>query len=295
MAERATSATAVGREACRHALGRLGESLAMRETVAILGDIDEAGWNVVRTVMRTTGPSIVDALTTLVAVEHDTPGSARAAELIVAFGKPSVSRLGGLVGDSRWVAQRAGARLLGAIASADGVPLLQPLLRKGDPRVTREAVTALSRIDDPSAARAIQTVLRASSGATRQAVIDALVADRDERVVPMLVRVIGESDSFGKDYEVVLETMEALATVGSDQATPALVSVARQRRWYARRKTRALKEKAVDGLARIGGPNALQAIDEAGRTGDRLLQKIVQQRRPAAARAERRAVGDAGA
>jgi len=291
MAERATSATAVGREACRHALNQLGESLAMRDTVAVLGDLDDGGWAVVRTVIRTTGPSTVEPLTTLVAVEQETPGSARAAELIVAFGKPSVTRLATLVGDSRWTAQRAGARLLGAIASPDGVPLLQPLLRKSDPRVTREAVAALGRIDDPSAARAIHTVLRAAAGATRQAVVDALVADRDERVVPMLVRVIAESDTFGKDYEIVLESIEALATVGSDQATPTLVSVARQRRWFGRKKLRTLKEKAVDGLARIGGPQALQAIDDAEKTGDRLLQKIVQQRRPAAGRAERSAAG----
>ena len=50
-----------------------------------------------------------------------------------------------------------------------------------------QAVAALGVIQDPAAARAIHTVLRAATGEVRRAVIEALVAERDPRVVPMLV------------------------------------------------------------------------------------------------------------
>jgi hypothetical protein len=42
-------------------------------------------------------------------------------------------------------------------------------------------------------------------------VVDALAADRDPRVVPMLARIVGESELLGKDHEIVLETLGAMA------------------------------------------------------------------------------------
>ena len=275
LAARAATPRAMGREACRSALDRLGESLAMRETVSLLDDIDEAGWTGIAAVIATVGVSTVESLKPIAAVEHETVGSTRAANTIVRFGRPAVTRLAPLVSDPPWFAQCAAARMFGAIASPEAVPLLQPLLRQGDPRVARAAVAALGRINDPAAARAIHTVLRAATGELRRAVIEALVADKDPRVVPMLVTVIAESQPFGRDFELVIEALDALGTVGSDQAVPTLTAISRRRRWLRRKKLKALKEKAVDALVRIGGDNAHAALALAASTGDRMLKKIV--------------------
>lgn len=63
----------------------------------------------------------------------------------------------------------------------------------------------------------------------RRAVIEALGAQRDPRVVPMLVRIIEESEPLGKDYEVVLETIEALGLVPSDAGITALARIIARR------------------------------------------------------------------
>lgn len=279
LAVRAGEGRAIGRDACRRALDRLGESPAMRETTALIGEIDDEGWTAIRDVTALVGASAVEALKGLVMVEQDTLAALRAAELIVGFGPAAVSRLSSLVDDPRWFVQRAAARMLGRIAVPEAVPLLQPLLRRADPRVARDAIAALCNIDDPSAARAIQTVLRAATGEFRRAVVDALVADRDPRVVPMLARIVGESEPLGKDHEIVLDTLAAMSTVGSDQAVPALTTVILRRAFLRRRKLRALKERGVEALSNIGGPKAQAALDEAARTGDRMLKKIVAARR----------------
>jgi HEAT repeat protein len=211
--------------------------------------------------------------------EHETVASRRAADLIVGFGPQAVGRLGSLTSDSRWFVQRTGAQLLGRIAVPEAVPLLQPLLRKSDPRVAREAIAALGNIPDPAAARAIHTVLRSATGDLRRAVVDALVADRDPRVVPMLARIVQESQPLGKDHELVLETLAALGTVGTNQAVPVLVTVIQRRAFFGRRKLRALKERGVDALTNIGTPKSTAAIDEAARTGDRMLRKMIAARR----------------
>lgn len=272
---RAATAEAIGREASRQALDQLGESLAMRETAAIIGEIDDAGWTAIRSVLKTVGPPAIEGLKPVVSVETPTVGSQRAEEAIVEFGVPATTRLASLVGDSRWFVQRSGARLLGRIGSVEAVPLLQPLLRKTDPRVAREAVAALGSINDPAAARAIHTVMRSATGDLRRAVVDALVADKDPRVVPMLVRILDESQPLGKDHEVVLDTVSALGSVGSDQAAPALAAIIARRAFFGRRKLRALKERGVDALKQINGTRATAALDEAAKTGDRMLKKIL--------------------
>ncbi len=264
----------VGRDACRRSLDRLGESLAMRETAALVGDVDEPAWSAIRSVVVTIGPSTIEALRPLIAVEQETAGSRRATEVVLGFGVAAVSRLGALVGDPRWFVQRTGAELLGRIAAPEAVSLLQPLLRKSDPRVARAAVIALCNIDDPAAARAVHTVLRAATGTLRDAVIDALVADQDPRVVPMLSRILQESEPMTKDHEVVLGTIAAIGRVGGDGALPAVTAIMRRRGWLGRKKLRALKEASVATLRRIGTPASAAVLADAARTGDRMLRRI---------------------
>jgi hypothetical protein len=271
---RASTPKSIGRDACRHALDQLGESLAMREAVALAGDLDDESWNAMRAVIDTVGASCVEALKSVVAVENDDLATGRAEGVIVGFGQKAVLRLASLVGDQRWFVQRRGARLLGRIGKAEAVPLLQPLLRQHDPRVAREAVAALGVIPDPAAARAIHTVLRAATGEVRRAVIEALVAERDPRVVPMLVRILEESQPLGKDHEVVLETIEALGTVGTDASVPILATMAQRKRFLGGRKLRALKDGSVDALACVKTEKAAAVLKDAAEHGDKYLRKI---------------------
>ena len=131
----------------------------------------------------------------------------------------------------------------------------------------------------PVAARRTVWTARAATGALRKTVIDALVAERDPRVVPLLSRVIAESAPLGADHVVVIEMVDALAQVGCDTALPALVTTSRVKRFLGGKKVRALKEHAVDAMVRIGGPKTAATLDDLARSGDRALRRIVAQKR----------------
>jgi HEAT repeat protein len=276
---RAGAPQAVGRDACRQALNQLGESPAMRESIALIGDLDDANWGAMQAIIDTIGVSSVEALKSIVAVESDGLATTRAETVIVGFGAKAVTRLASLVGDPRWFVQCRAARMLGRIRTADAVPLLQSLLRQRDPRVARDAVAALGVIADPAAARAIGTVLRAATGDVRRAVAEALVAERDPRVAPMLVRILEESQPLGQDHELVLETIEALGTVGTDAAVPVLLSLARRRKFFGGRRLRALKERSVEALAHVGTARSRAALQEAAAQGDGYLKKLAKAKR----------------
>ena len=275
LAERATATGAAGRVACRRALDELGACTALRDSVGLLSELGDVEIDEVRALCRRIGAAAVESLHATLMFEKKTRARVRGSEMIVSFGAAAVGRLAPLVTHEQWFVQRNAAEVLGRIGVPASVPLLQPLLRGVDPRVLREAVVALAAIDDPGAARAIHTVLRSSTGEGRQAVIDALIDASDARVVPLLARILDESQALGRDHTLSLETLDALGKLRDEAAVPAVARVMRQWRWFARRRNRALKTTAVGTLHRIGTAAATAALTEAARTGDRLLRRIV--------------------
>lgn len=275
LAGEAANASSIASEGSRLALDNLAQTPAFVEAAELLGDMTEDEARRFREICQGIGPASIDALRRLLEVEAATVARQRSAVIIRSFGPLAATRLAPLVDSPEWYVRRNVADLLGEIGSAEVVPLLQPLLRGADPRVMRSAVRALSNIDDPAAARCIHTVLRAAAGEQRQAVVAALVAERDARVVPLLVRILDESDPLGVDHAIVLDTLGALASVGTDQAVPSVTALMRRRSWFARRRIRAVKRRSLQALRAIGTVSAQQALTDAATHGDRMLRKLV--------------------
>ena len=84
---RANTAAGMGRDACRQALDQLGESMAMRESVALIGDVDEENWAAMKAVIDTIGVSSVEALKSVITVEKDDLTTGRAENVIFALPK----------------------------------------------------------------------------------------------------------------------------------------------------------------------------------------------------------------
>jgi hypothetical protein len=280
LAEQAATPAAVTSAGSRIALDALAGTPAFHESVELFGDMTEAEAERFVGICESIGSAATDALRTLLVAEALTPARRRATVVIRKYGAAAVTRLAPLTTNEHWYARVNAATLLGEIAAREAVPLLQPLLRGQDPRVMQAAVRALSSIDDPAAARSVHMVLRAATGDQRQAVVAALVAERDPRVVPVLVRILLESDVFGTDHQIALETLGAIGEVGRDQAVADVSQVMRRTRWLANKKVRAIKQASVDALSRIGTPVARKAIAEAAVKGDRLLRKIARAAAP---------------
>jgi hypothetical protein len=281
LAGHAAHPKAIAHQASRLALDGLVSTLAFREAAELLEEMSDAEAARFADVCGQVGPASTDALLRLLEPEEATPGRRRAAAIIRGYGVRAITRLAPLVSSGQWSGQRNAAALLGEIGGTEAVPLLQPLLRGVDPRVIAAAVRALAGINDPAAARCVHTVLRASSGEQRRAVVDALVSERDARVVPVLVRILDDSDPFGADHPIVLETLAALAQVGDDHAVPTLTALMRRRKLLARRKLRAVKTESLSALRAISTPAAARAIEDAAANGDRLLRRLARASRDA--------------
>jgi hypothetical protein len=270
----ATAHNAIAADACLDAIMAIAEAPGIKEAIDVLGELNVEDATTVAHLCGALGPTVVPAVLTGLAKEDGGLQADRASNILIALGPPAIADITGQLDDRKWWVQREVARVLGSIGTAAVVPALQNLLRRGDVRVLDTVVRALVGIDDPSAARALGTVLRSSTGQVRQTVVDALVAMRDARVVPLLARLLEESQPLGRDFEFVIETLDVVGTFNDDRAVRAIRGVAQHRKWFAPRRTRRLREHSIVTLMRIGTPGAITAIDMLEQTGDRQLRKL---------------------
>jgi len=259
--------------ACRRALDAIASSEAFAEAVTGLGDQDKAAFGSFSAIVKQLGPVSVPALLNAYQKEDGGLSAERASVMLVAMGPPAIPGFAPALNDRRWFVQGEIARVLGAIGTPAAVPPLQTLLRRPDLRVMQAAVSALARIDDPAAARAMYTVLKATTGEARAAVIAALVGLKDARVVPMLARILEDSQPFAGDLPMVIDTLDALASFRDDRALPQIAMLARRRRWLSWGATRRLRDAALQTLARIGTDRARRQIADLAQTGDFFLRR----------------------
>lgn len=256
------------------AIKSVGQAAGLTEAIGVLGDLNAKDADALAQLCQAIGPASVPALVTAFGKEEAGIQTERAFKILVSLGVAAIPELSSGLDDRKWWVQREVARGLGIIGTAAAVPPLQALLRRGDARVLKSVVPALSSIDDPSAARALATVLRGASGAARTSVVQSLVAIRDARVVPMLARILDESEPLGRDFDMVLETLDAVATFNDDRAVRSITNVARKHRWLAPQRSRRMRERALGSLARIGTAGARSAVETLEKTGDRQLRKL---------------------
>ena len=268
-----TRKPAINPDACRKVVDALGASTALTEAATHLGDQTADEFAVFEKLIRAIGPPAVPGL--MSAYQRDGGGVAtdRATTLLSKLGPAAIPVIAAALEDPRWFVRRELAKALGHIGTAAAVAPLQALLRGGDVRVLPTVVSALAGIEDQAAVRALHMVLRASAGDARAAVIATLVGLKHPRVVPILVRILEDSDPFGPENPLVLDTLGALATLRDDRAVAPIAALARRKRWIAWGKTTKLREASLQALKRIGSQKSQSALTELSKTGDFFLKR----------------------
>ena len=265
---------AVAPDACRKAIDIVATSSALAEAMTTLAEQSQDEFAAFEKLIKALGVSTAPAVIAAYQREDGGVVTDRATALLIKLGPPAIPAITAGLEDKRWFVQRELAKALGKIGTAAAIQPLQSLLRRSDVRVLQTAVSGLSSINDPAAERAIHTVLKAASGDARSAVISALVGLKDARLVPMLARILQESDPFGDDHPLIIETLAALATLRDDRAIAQIAELARKKRWLSWGRTAHTRQACLQTLNRIGTPKAKQAISDLASTGDFFLKRM---------------------
>ena len=124
----------------------------------------------------------------------------------------------GLLGDARPFVRR---RAVGAIARRGAVPELSAALRSADVTQRRNAVWALTRVDQPAARAAVRTALEDSEESVRRVALHAVAMHRDGAAESRLIRFLQSGSLFESR-----KAAEALGRIGRPSATSALLEAA---------------------------------------------------------------------
>jgi putative membrane-bound dehydrogenase-like protein len=163
--------------------------------------------------------------------------------LMLDWASMSVSALTGLLNDSR-PAVRARAIQTLAKMGPHAVPALAEVLQHASPvQARRNAVWALTRIDDPSARAAVREALHAEDETIRQAAGHSISVWRDHDALPLLLAQLKRQEPQNRRVAA-----EALGRIGDRSAVPALLEAT------AEPADRALEHSLIFALIEIDDP-----------------------------------------
>lgn len=222
---------------------------------------------------RSLGPPVIGPLAEALAVEQ---GSAvkRLREILLSFGAAGRAYADELRTSANPAVRRTAIELLRAFGGADALPDLARLLDDSEAAVQREALRAIIQIGTDEAYATLEQALKSSPMRTRDAIMQALSASRDERAAPLFLYILSHSDYRGNLENVYLGAVEALGKVGGDaDSVAALVGVLNRGEWWAPWRTARLRQAAASALRSCGTPRAQQALEDAAKEGPRGVRR----------------------
>ena len=190
------------------------------------------------------------------------------------LGRNSIAVFGAFLEDNRWYVVRNIVYVLGRIGKTECLPLLEKTLDHPDFRVRREAVRAISAIEERQ--RVIPQLIRKLSdtdGRVRGiAALQLARIGRGEAAKPLMDLVL--SKAFGRrDVHEIRLLLQAIGMTGSDEAVLTLSHILMKKGFFGKTRADAIRRSAADALGAIRTPGALMALREISGTGDGLARE----------------------
>lgn len=248
------------------ALDRFGRGSMMKHVSVHLRSAEDAACARFTKLCHAMGTPVIAPLAEVLAVEHDARSRNRLRDILLGFGARGRDAVQQLMNAPNWEVRRTAAFLLREFGGAEGLKELEPLLVDAEPLVQREAIQGLLMNGSEAAAAILLGALQQATGRTKAALINELVSTRDGRAGPIFCYLLRRVDR-GALQPVYQGAIEALGSIGGDDAVEALTFALHQGDWWAPLRTRRLRSAAAHALRRIGTPAALNALRDASGRG----------------------------
>ena len=268
------------RQSALIAFDLLAAGQMLRHVIGHLQTIDDAQVERVQAMCVSLGEVLVRPLAEALSAEERSRTRERLTAILIAFGAAGRRQVERLKSSANPAVRRTAIYLLREFGGTDALPDLTELLDDNEPQVQREAVRAILNIGTDAAFRILEQALVSGTTASREAIMRSLGAVRDERAAPLFAYIINHVDHRGPLGSVYLKAIETLATLKDPEGSPALKTALYRGEWWAPRRSAALRRAAAGALARIGTPEALDALDEALLKGGRGVRAAARTARP---------------
>ena len=246
----------------------------IRHVVAQLRKGDDSTAAVAGRLCHSLGSSAVQPLAEALASEDNNRAIRALREILLDFGAVGRSSVEQLKNSANPAVRRTAIDLLRVFGGDDALPELESMLGDADPQVQRESTRAIVQIGTDAAFAILQRAL-ASGSASRDTIIQQLIALRDDKAIPLLCHVLNHTQPRGELAAAHLQILEALGALSTHAESTRTLRMALHRGdWWAPRRTSMLREAAAAALARIGSPETNEVLKEAARDGSRGVRRI---------------------
>lgn len=245
----------------------------MKHVVLIIRQARDEEVKAISAFCRALGPAVIGALAEALAVEQ---GSAvkRLREVLLSFGAAGRDHAAELKNSANPTVRRTAIELLRAFGGAEALPDLTALLEDAEPAIQRDALRAIVQIGTDEAYAALGTAIKSSNLHTRDAIMQVLLASRDERAAPLFVYILDHSGHRGSLETVCIAAIEALGKLGGDrESVSALKRVLHRGEWWAPLRTARLRAAAATALQSCGSSIAQEALEQSANDGPRGVRR----------------------
>jgi HEAT repeat protein len=182
---------------------------------------------------------------------------------LVSFGEIIRHEVERRLGDERWFGVRQMVSLLGALGGTQSLALLEAAYAHPDIRVRREVLKSLSRIPSKRSSEILMGALKNGDRALRGQAVISLAILKDPNAVDILGQIAVKREAFSDNLELRKEAVKALGIIGDEKAVQYLTTLILKKVWFGKKDHEEIRLLAVMSLGRIGGHDAMDAIERA--------------------------------
>ena len=255
---------------------KLVEGPMVRHLTMTLQKATDAEFNIAKRMSTAIGSMLVKPMSDALMGEDNARTVRRLRDILISFGPAAREYANELKSSRNPAVRRAAIDLLRALGGDGALPDLRAMLDDADSQVQREALRAIVQIGTAEAYQVLEQALKSGAAHTREAIMQALGAFRDEKAAPLFVYILTNTSYSGALEGVYTQTIESLGKVALDERSmTTLKDILYRGQWWARGRTARLRNAAARALRSMGTPGADRTLEEAANSAPGAVKKIV--------------------
>lgn len=256
-------------------LTKLVEGPMVRHLATFLRQATDTEFGVARQMCKAIGPVLVKPMSDAIMGEENPKTVRRLRDILISFGAAAREYANELRSSRNPAVRRAAVDLLRALGGDAALPDLRGLLDDGDAGVQREALRAIVQVGTREAYQMLEQALKSGEPRTRDAILQALGAFRDEKAAPLFLYILDNTGHAGASEGLYTQTIESLGRVATDErSVAALKDILYRGEWWAPGRTSRIRTAAARALRGMGHPSADSVLEEAAIAGPGGVKKI---------------------
>lgn len=181
---------------------------------------------------------------------------------LVKFGEGIRPRIEARIGDARWYVARQMVTILGEIGGEESIEPLDRAYHHSDVRVKKEVLKSLGRIPSVKSSQILLSAIRGGDKSLKGQAIIAMGMLKDAAAINALGELALKREPFSDNFLMKKEAVKALGIIGDKRAVPFLRKLIFKKVWFGKDAHEELKTLAVAALGKIGGKEAISAVNE---------------------------------